>query len=181
MAGFLRTALALENGALPPSVHFRARNAAVPFAARPFFVNAGRREWTANGTPRLAGVSSFGISGTNAHLILQDAPAQPERTALAERPQLAVVSGKTEAALRAQCERLEAHLAAHPEQPLADVAWTLATGRSAHEQRLSLVAGTREELRAALQADLPSRAVSSIHLNERSVRAEPAPSTRVDY
>ncbi|HSU80992.1 MAG TPA: polyketide synthase, partial [Thermoanaerobaculia bacterium] len=74
-AGLIKTVLALENGLLPPSLHFERPNPEIDFENGPFRVNAELRAWEANGTPRRAGVSSFGMGGTNAHVVLEEAPA----------------------------------------------------------------------------------------------------------
>jgi acyl transferase domain-containing protein len=117
---------------------------------------------------RRAAVSSFGISGTNAHVIVEEAPAAPgpER---AEPPVVPLlVSARTEGALRAQAERLAAHLEERPELPVADAAFTLATGRAALERRAAVVAVGREELLAGLGA---SRAASPRRRCTRAARA----------
>ncbi|WP_039947849.1 ketoacyl-synthetase C-terminal extension domain-containing protein, partial [Streptomyces sp. NRRL S-118] len=100
-------------------------------------------------------VSSFGVSGTNTHVILEEAPAQEAVDTPAERPAGAVpvlVSARTGAALRAQAERLRTHLAARPELSVADVAFSTATSRASLDHRAAVVAADREELLAALAA-----------------------------
>ena len=74
IAGLLKTVLALKHGQIPPSLHFERPNPEIDFASSPVYVNTALREWEANGLPRRAGVSSFGFGGTNAHLILEEAP-----------------------------------------------------------------------------------------------------------
>src|SRR5262249_52707305 len=123
--------------------------------------------WTRNGVARIAGVSSFGVSGTNAHVILEEAPveaaiasAPPEDAAEAAEapspPPLSawpvLLSAKSEAALRGQAERLRAHLCCHEDLALSDVAWSLATTRAQFEHRAAVVAGDRTGLLAALEA-----------------------------
>ncbi|HLL46554.1 MAG TPA: type I polyketide synthase, partial [Longimicrobiaceae bacterium] len=106
--------------------------------------------WPANGGPRRAGVSSFGIGGTNAHVVLEEAP--PRRPSEPARDwQLLTLSARTPAALEAATDRLAAHLRAHPEQELADVAWTLQAGRRAWEYRRVVVARGHEEAARALE------------------------------
>ena len=119
------TALALEHGELPASLHYRAPNPEIDFRSSPFFVNAERRAWAPPaGYPRRAGVSSLGVGGTNAHVILQQPPAPSP--AEARRPwRLVPVSAKTDLALDRVVENLARHLREHPDVDLDDTAYTL--------------------------------------------------------
>ena len=156
VAGLIKTVLVLKNQVLPPLVNFRAPNPALQLDRSPFTASATGGAWSTDaGAPRRAGVSSFGIGGTNAHAVLEEAPLQPA-LAVAREAQLLVLSARGEAALDAACARLAAHLEAHPEQPLADVAFTLQTGRQAFAQRRALVATDRAAAIAALRE--PKRA-----------------------
>ncbi|HVR99132.1 MAG TPA: thioester reductase domain-containing protein, partial [Thermoanaerobaculia bacterium] len=150
IAGFLKTVLALENRTLPPSLHFQAPNPRIDFAGSPFYVNTEMREWTASdGVPRRAGVSSFGMGGTNVHAVLEEAPA-PEPAESSRPWQLLVLSARTETALDAATGRLAAWLEAHPEQGLADIAWTLQAGRRAFDFRRALVCRGHDDAVKAL-------------------------------
>ncbi|MFY0567269.1 SDR family NAD(P)-dependent oxidoreductase [Archangium lansingense] len=156
VAGLLKTVLALEHGELPPSLHYEKPNPRIDFESSPFYVNATLKPWPEGDTPRRAGVSSFGIGGTNAHVILEEAPA----TAPGDAPrswQLLVLSAKTPTALETQTAALLAHLKAHPEQQLADVAWTLQAGRKPMEFRRVVVCEGRESAVAALESKDPQR------------------------
>jgi non-ribosomal peptide synthase protein (TIGR01720 family) len=159
VTGFIKTSLALEKGEIPPSLHFESPNPAIDFAGSPFSVASKLTKWpTSDGFPRRAGVSSFGIGGTNAHVVMEQAPprhpsAPPSRTA-----QLLVLSARTETALAAMAQRLAAHLDAHPEQPLADVAWTLQQGRRGFAHRMAVVAPDRAAAVRALAGEAPARA-----------------------
>ena len=148
MAGLIKAVLCLEHREIPKTLHFRAPNPRIPWTELKVEVAKERREWKVeNGARRIAGVSSFGFSGTNAHVVLEEAPEGGESAEVAERgAELVVMSAKSEAALRAQAERLLAHVQRHPEQRLGDVAYSLATTRSAMEKRLALVVRSREEL-----------------------------------
>src|SRR6266542_4432464 len=153
-AGVMKVVLALAHERIPKSLHFDAPNPHIPWDELPVTVAAEPVEWRRNGTRRIAGVSSFGVSGTNAHVVIEEAPVEeraPAATAAAG-PALVVLSGKSEAAREEAAVRLRAHLEAHPEQTLAEVAYTLATSRTHHEQRLALAVTSREELLAALAA-----------------------------
>ena len=156
VAGLIKTTLALEHGQIPPSLHFRAPNPAIDFAASPFYVNTELRSWPAGG-PRRAGVSSFGVGGTNVHVVLEEAPE-----ALAPGParawHLLPVSARTPAALEAATRRLADHLRAHPELAAADVAYTLQVGRRALRHRRAVVCRDLAEAREALET-LPAESV----------------------
>ncbi|HYR10836.1 MAG TPA: aminotransferase class III-fold pyridoxal phosphate-dependent enzyme, partial [Longimicrobium sp.] len=151
VAGFIKTVLALRHGMLPPTLHFQAPNPETGLEGSPFFVNAQLRPWERNGAPRRAGVSSFGIGGTNAHVVLEEAPEPPPLPAEGGA-QLLVLSARTEAALERMRANLAAHLAEHPELPLADVAHTLQEGRAAHRHRWAAAVRDPGEARGALEA-----------------------------
>ena len=144
VAGLVKAALCLERRSLPPSVCFTAPNPRIDFDGSPFFVNTRLSEWPANGAPRRAGVSSFGIGGTNAHAVLEEAPA-PEPAGSSRPAQLLLLSARTASALDAATARLADHLERHPEIDLADVAYTLQVGRRAFRHRRTLVCRSREE------------------------------------
>ena len=167
VAGLIKTVLALEHRTLPPSLHFETPNPQIDFANSPFFVNAAAREWEADGAPRRAGVSSFGMGGTNVHMILEEAP--PPRPGGPSRPwQLLPLSAKTPIALDASVARLADHLRAHPEQDLADVAYTLQAGRRTFDHRLALICRDREDALAALATRDPERVLASHQENAES-------------
>jgi len=151
VAGLIKTVLALEHGEIPPSLHFRTPNPQIDFAAGPFYVSSGLRPWTANGAPRRAGVSSFGLGGTNAHVVLEEAP--PQEPSGAARPwQLLLLSAATPEARESATDALAAHLREHPEEPLADVAYTLAVGRKVMRHRRALVVETAQDGESAAEA-----------------------------
>ncbi len=157
-AGSLAKAvLALEHRQIPASLNFSEPNPDIDFAASPFFVNTELRDWPADGGPRRVGVSAFGMGGTNAHVILEEAPPEPPPSPSRPR-QLLLLSARTETALAAATTRLAAHLRAHPEANLADVAYTLKVGRKTFEHRRAVVCGNAEEAIAALET-LPAELV----------------------
>ncbi len=134
VVGLIKVASALEQRELPPSLHFDKPNPIIDFAQSPFYVNTELRPWPDGATPRRAALSSLGVGGTNAHAILEEAPA-PAPTPAPEPWQLLRFSGKSARAADANVERLRQHLEAHPHLNLADVAFTLESGREAHAQR----------------------------------------------
>ena len=152
VAGVFKTALALSNELIPATLHFRAPNPKIDLATGPFFVNDRARPWPRSSTPRRAGVSSFGVGGTNAHVVLEEAPLCTPSSASRCR-QLLLLSARTPAALDAQTRALGVHLARHPEACLADVAFTLQTGRREFRHRRAIVAGDVREAAALLEGD----------------------------
>ncbi|HYO74421.1 MAG TPA: beta-ketoacyl synthase N-terminal-like domain-containing protein, partial [Archangium sp.] len=145
LVGLIKVALVLRHEEIPPSLHFERPNPAIDFDAGPFVVNTALREWKRGPVPRRAAVSSFGIGGTNAHAILEEAPEQRSEPSL--RPhQVVLLSARTPAALESLGSRLAAHVEAHPHLSLADVAYTHALGRRGFEHRRAVVAKDAAEL-----------------------------------
>ena len=144
----------MARGVVPATLHVAAPSSQVDWGSGA--VRAGDRDGTVaapTGRPRRAGVSSFGFSGTNAHVILEQAPAEQasgEARPLPAMPWL--VSARTEEALAAQAERLAQWAADHPELDPADVAWSLACTRSALEHRAVVVGQDAAELATGLAA-----------------------------
>ncbi|HEX7185752.1 MAG TPA: amino acid adenylation domain-containing protein, partial [Thermoanaerobaculia bacterium] len=167
VAGLIKTVLALEHGQIPPSLHFERPNPEIDFAGS-LYVNTSLSPWTANGTPRRAGVSSFGIGGTNAHVVLEEAPRVPAAPS-ARKLHLLTLSARSEEALDAAAARLAAYLERHPELEIADVAWTLATGRRAFPMRRTAVVRHREDAVRVLTAPAEVSEVREAGPGERSV------------
>ncbi len=145
VASLIKATLALYHGEMPPSLGYEAPNPAIAFDGSPFSVNDRLAPWPRRDHPRCAGVNSLGVGGTNAHVVLQEPPA---RTASGESDwpfQPIVISARSKSALDEATTRLAAHLREHPEQPLADVAWTLRHGRRAFERRRVTVARSHAE------------------------------------
>lgn len=160
-AGLIKTALAMHCEAIPASLHYEAPNPAIDFSATPFSVNSQLRPWPRGATPRRAGVSAFGVGGTNAHVIVEEAPPR-EPSDPATGPQLLMLSARSPAALATAAAQLADHLDAHRDLSLADVAHTLRVGRKAFAQRACVIAESIDEAVAALKsADSPARAGAS--------------------
>ncbi len=154
VAGLVKTVLAMKYGVLPPSLGFETPNPAIDFAASPFRVNDRLSDWAA-APVRRAAVNALGVGGTNAHVVIAEAPARAISDASDFPFQILCVSGRSKAALEANAAAIAAHLAAHPEQPLADVAWTLRKGRRAFDKRRVVVAETHAAAAAMLTSDDP--------------------------
>jgi thioester reductase-like protein len=155
VAGFIKTVLALEHRELPPSLHCHSPNPQIDFPSTPFFVNTERRAWATDGRPRRAGVSSFGQGGTNAHVVLEEAPFPA--TAAPSRPwHVLTISARTPAAREEAARRLAEALRTSPHD-LADIAYTLHVGRRSFEYRRIVVCRTKEEAAAALELNDAAR------------------------
>ncbi len=164
VASLIKVALSLHHRQLPPSLGYEAPNPAIDFETSPFRVNDRLADWQA---PVLrAGVNSLGVGGTNAHAVLGEAPPRAVSEDSDWPFQPLVLSARTKAALDAQAARLAAHLRAHPEQSLADVAWTLKEGRRAFDKRRVLVAASHEEAASLLEGADPRRVFNHDHLGE---------------
>jgi amino acid adenylation domain-containing protein len=157
VAGLIKTILAIDRGAIPPSLHVTRPSPRLELAGSPFRIATELTPWPERSSgPRRAGVSSFGIGGTNAHAVLEEAPALRSGTPDGA-PQLIVLSARTDSALAASTRRLAEHLQAHPGLDLADVAFTLQVGRESFEHRLAVVAEGSQSLVQALEAGDPER------------------------
>ncbi|MET8752414.1 SDR family NAD(P)-dependent oxidoreductase, partial [Streptomyces sp. NPDC004667] len=183
VAGVIKMVMAIRHGRIPKSLHVDEPSTKVDWAAGAVSLLRTTVDWPDTGRPRRAAVSSFGISGTNAHTIIEQAPtevpadaaateaagtdaagtesetgtetaetAAPQRRTVVPPVLPWPVSARTEAALRAQAERLLTHLRAHPDQSAADISRSLATGRAALEHRAVVVAGDRDRALADLAA-----------------------------
>jgi len=154
VAGLIKTVLMLHHKEIPPTIHYAEPNPQIDFASTPFFVADKLQDWVPpEGVPRRAGVSSFGIGGTNAHVVLEEAPALPP-SGTSRTHQLLPLSARTREALGAAADNLAARLAGD-DIPLADVAFTLQSGRYQFNQRSFIVCSDREDAQAKLGGDLP--------------------------
>ncbi|MBO2456942.1 type I polyketide synthase [Actinomadura violacea] len=160
IAGVMKVALALQHNELPRTLHADEPSPHVDWSTGHIRLLTEPMPWHANGHPRRAGVSAFGISGTNAHIILEEPPAPdpadvPEESpipVLTEAPLAWLVSGRTSAGLRAQARRLAEFVSARPGVAPVDVGWSLATTRTAFEHRAMVTGSGREELLTGLGA-----------------------------
>ncbi|MGW8992876.1 type I polyketide synthase, partial [Streptomyces zhihengii] len=147
VAGIIKMVMAMRHGLMPATLHVDEPSPQVDWTAGAVELLTTARSWPRTARPRRAAVSSFGISGTNAHVILEQAPEPAAKELITEpsvtRPDLVpwVVSAKTDAALRAQVEQLQSSTAERPDLDTIDVAWSLATTRAALEHRVVLASG----------------------------------------
>ncbi|MEU8825802.1 SDR family NAD(P)-dependent oxidoreductase [Streptomyces sp. NPDC048636] len=157
-AGVIKMVLAMRHGVLPQTLHVDEPTPQVDWTAGEVELLTERQPWPATGRPRRAGVSGFGISGTNAHVILEQAPEPVAPVSTGTQPMFTsasaplLVSGRGETALLAQAHCLHTHLDFASGAGLGDVAWSLATTRAAHDQRAVVLADDRDEALAGLTA-----------------------------
>ena len=153
VTGLIHAAHIVRHGIFPPTLHFNKPNPKFDLANSPFYVNAKLSEWKTDGSPRRAGVSAFGVGGTNAHVVIEQAPDRPSVPS-ARAAQLLILSARSEAALERATEDLAAHFRATPNVNLADAAWTLQVGRREFPCRRSVVASdVKQAIDALSQRD----------------------------
>ncbi len=169
VAGFIKTVLALENREIPPTLHFTKPNPQIDFENSPFYVVDSLQKWRTDGHPRRAGVSSLGVGGTNAHVILEEAPKL--RHAKSERPyELLLLSARTESALNRQTRNLATYFENLDDDDFGAAANTLAVGRrhfgirrfavAASSQTAAEILGSEEDLPRWSPGENPSLPVS---------------------
>ena len=161
VAGVIKTAISLSKATLPPLAQFNAPNPNIDFANSPFYINREAGPWRSDG-PRRAGVSAFGVGGVNAHIVMEEAPVPPAPTPSLRSAQLLCLSARSEAALRATIENLARFLRSHPEVRLGDIAYTLAVGRKAFDQRAVFVCSDAADAAAKLlSANVPTKKMAT--------------------
>ena len=149
VTGLIHASHIVRDGVFPPTLHFKKPNPKFDLESSPFYVNSKLTEWTTDREPRRAGVSAFGVGGTNAHVIIEQAPARSSEPST--RPQqLLVLSARSEEALERATDNLAEFLRTRPDTNLADAAWTLQTGRRAFPCRRAVVAANGKEAIEAL-------------------------------
>ncbi|WP_449065746.1 type I polyketide synthase, partial [Planomonospora algeriensis] len=154
VAGIIKMVMAMRHGVLPQTLHVDEPTPHVDWSAGAVRLLTEATPWPETARPRRAGVSSFGISGTNAHIILEQAPPEPEGTQDAPaRPLIPwVLSAKTQDGLKAQARRLRGHLESGTRHSAAGVARSLATTRSSFRHRMVVLGATLDELTTGLDA-----------------------------
>src|SRR5574337_67778 len=165
IAGVIKVILSLEHGLLPQHLHFCNPSPHIPWDRLAVQVVQEATAWERNGRPRIAGVSSFGFAGTNAHVILEEAPDEVSQVVVApssvdqRRFSILPLSARTPTALVQVADQYRTWLSAHPEATLADVCFTAGAGRAHFEHRAALVVNSKEsasELLGALADGRPA-------------------------
>jgi acyl transferase domain-containing protein len=158
IAGLIKTVLALQHQQIPPSLHYEIPNPEIDFANSPFYVNAQLRRWDPAGSgPRRAAVNSLGVGGTNAHVIVEEAPARTSASPGVRPYQLLLLSARSPAALQTATANLAHHLQHHPQLNLADASFTLQVGRRRFDHRRMIVCQDRADAINALATLDPKR------------------------
>jgi epothilone polyketide synthase D len=156
IAGLIKVVLALQHEQIPAHLHFTAPNPHVPWHELPVRITAQSCPWQRQDRRRLAGVSSFGFSGTNAHAIIEEPPITPRRGSLQRPMEVLALAARSEGALRRLAARYVDRLDGDP--ALADVCFTANTGRAEFDHRLAVCGSSLEDMRARLQAFAVGRA-----------------------
>jgi amino acid adenylation domain-containing protein len=169
IAGILKVVLALRHRKIPPTLHFTAPNPHIDFARSPFFVNAKLIDWEPRGIPRRASVSSFGFCGTNAYVVLEEAPPAEPSSSPGRSAQLVLLSSRSPKALDDAAERLSTALEGASLEELADAAYTTHVGRKRFEYRRCAAVCVPEEARRVL-----TQASSPLSLSLKSESENPA-------
>ena len=151
MAGLCKVVMAIQHAAVPPTLHITQLNPRIPWERLGVAVPTAMTPWPESAEPRMAGVSAFGISGSNAHVVLEAAPETPLEARTDSRPlHLLPIAARDAAALDAYVQAYISYLDAHPQVNLGDLCYTAQVGRNPFAQRLSVVAGSVAELRVRL-------------------------------
>ncbi len=149
LASAIKVILALKNKEIPPSINFNSPNPYINFLHSPVYVNDRSRPWDSmDGLPRRAGVSAFGFSGTNCHVILEEAPAFAGGTSLPQNlPGILTISARNKNTLQELVKRYDEFLEQNPEADLGNICYTANTGRGHYNYRLALIVANLEDLK----------------------------------
>lgn len=161
VASVIKTVMSFKHGQIPPSINFDAPNPTIEFEAGPFFVNHALRPWAHNDIPRRAGISSFGIGGTNVHMVLEEAPQRAQVSDDIDNTHLITLSARSPEALEAYKARLVKHLQSNNHTSLADMAYTLRVGRTAHQYRDAIAVNDVKQLQQAWGKNKTGNSASS--------------------
>ncbi|ALA42994.1 polyketide synthase [Paenibacillus peoriae] len=166
ITGMIKLLLSLKNKQIPPTLHFRSGNSNIQFADSPFYVNTHLQDWEVEpGARRCAAVSSFGASGTNAHMVIEEAP-QTERTHSEKPGYFIPLSARTSKQLRQQVEQLLAYCEQEPKADCGNMSYTLLLGRKHCNHRLACVARNQGELAMSLKKWLEKGSASQVYHSE---------------
>ncbi|NEQ80322.1 MAG: type I polyketide synthase, partial [Moorea sp. SIO2I5] len=161
IAGLIKAVLQLQYKEIVPHLHFKQPNPYINWEELPIAVPTQPTPWDVQ--PRIAGVSSFGFSGTNAHIVLTEAPVSEPVAPTPDRPKhLLTLSAKTKTALKELSRRYQQYLSTHPELAIADVCYTANTGRTHFHHRLAIVASSTIELTEKLDSYLAHQEVTGV-------------------
>jgi len=160
-AGVIKIVQSMKHKKIPASLHFNKPNPVLDLDDSPFYVNGNLQQWNVDGIKRRAAINSLGVGGTNAHVILEEAPQMPESIKY-DGYHLYCLSARTNDALDNVATDLKDYISEHPQLNLSDAAYTLKVGRQAQSSRCILVANSAEDLKHALTGDDTSRMIKQI-------------------
>ena len=176
VTGLVKLVLSLRQGTIPPHLHFRTPSPHIPWSELPIEVPIAATKWKPIGGRRIGGVSSFGFSGTNAHVIVEEAPPAPARTGPvtepADRPWMLAMSARNETALAALAGAYADVIEASTVSSLPDICFTGSAGRAQHPQRATIIARSTDEMRLRLRALAEARASEGVR-SARVARRDP--------
>ena len=189
IAGLIKVVLAMQHRQIPPHLHFNEPNPHIPWAQIPIRIPSALTEWASEG-PRLAGVSSFGLSGINAHVILEEGPVAPTKQAspdtvepvAADRPwHLLTLSARDEAALVDLSKQYQGYMQGQPAEALGDICYTAQIGRTDYPHRLSIAAPSIDQMQTKLAAWVSDQRPTGLnHVNQGYVSGDQT-APRVGY
>ncbi|MBZ0294961.1 MAG: type I polyketide synthase [Anaerolineae bacterium] len=169
--GLMKLALAAYHGEIPPNIHMENRNSFIAWDSMPMHLPTERMPWTGH---RIGGVSSFGASGTNGHVVIEQGPELPPATPdVSGRAQLLTISAQTEIALRAYASAYHDFLTQEQGPSLADLTYTASIGRTHQDTRLAVAGASKSELADALAGYLRDELTANLHTGRKSIGMAP--------
>ncbi|ARV58846.1 hypothetical protein BZZ01_09545 [Nostocales cyanobacterium HT-58-2] len=177
IAGLIKVVLSLEHQEIPPHLHFKQLNPYIKIQNTPIQIPTKLQPWQAVADKRLAGVSSFGFGGTNAHIILEEPPDSVDSYQLpvisAQKTELLTLSAKTENALLELADHYQSYLETHSELAIADICFSANTGRSHFNHRLAVIAESTQKLRQQLKAFVTRNETTGLLKGQVTERTRP--------
>lgn len=178
VASLIKTALSIKNKKIPPSLNFEKPNPRIDFENSPFFVNAHLSQWKNNQYPRRAGVSSFGFGGTNAHVILEQAPQKHADTRNSEnKPAILAISAKKEETLTLLLKRYRDFIENTTSKTIANICYTANVGRTHFPYRTAFIADSLDDLRSRIDDAINRQQNGNLH--DESIGEDP--SSRIGF
>ena len=174
IASLIKVVLSLQHSEIPPHLHLKKLNPYISLENTPFLISTERQPWQAGTERRLAGVSSFGFGGTNAHVVLEEAPTQTTVTGAVERPlHLFTLSAQSRQALQTLARRYQTFLEAQPALSLVDICFTTSVGRTHFEHRLAIPTESAAQLREQLEAFAAGKQTTGLVSGQVGNRSRP--------
>ena len=174
ISGLIKVVLSMQHREIPRNLHLKKLNPYISLKDTPFFIPTEHQPWFTDREHRFAGVSALGVGGTNAHVILEEAPVPTPTVSDIDRPlHILTLSAKSEQALQALANRYEAFLATHSGVSLADVCFTASIGRSHFAYRLAVVTDSNVQLREQLVAFAIGKKAQSLRSRQVQSRRPP--------